>query len=115
MHALEQVHVQTLIPELPVETFDVRVLPWTPRLYVDRLALALKPLSDGLRYEFRPVVGPDMLRQAPRTTQRVGASPQRDAKTKMVRAAQSTGASRLELWAKEDESMARAPLLFATK
>jgi len=53
----EYLSVQTLVSHLAVEALDIRVLPRTSRLYVDRLAAEIgKPLLDCFGDELGTVV-----------------------------------------------------------
>ena len=63
---VENLPVQQLIPQLPDERLDVSVLPRTARLDEQRShAKSHEPLPNRLGAEFRPVVRPDMGRNAP--------------------------------------------------
>ena len=65
VEAGEQVLVQDLLAEGPVEAFDVGVLVGLAGLDVaDRHAVELGPLHEGLAQELRAVVGAQDLRQA---------------------------------------------------
>src|SRR5579883_1646204 len=53
---IENLSVQTFIPQLPVATFAVAVRPWAARLDVQRPGARLRqPLPHSFGYEFRSV------------------------------------------------------------
>ena len=66
-HGIEHLDVQELIPQLPVERFEVAVLPRAAGLDVEGLyPHAPKPLPDRPRRELRPIIRPE---EAGRPTQ----------------------------------------------
>src|SRR6267143_3499451 len=66
LQAHEPVLVQAFVPELPVKTFDERVLHRFPRLdEVQRHAMRIRPLVHRLADELRPVVHLNRFRIAP--------------------------------------------------
>jgi hypothetical protein len=69
LHLLQRVKdltVQKLIPELPVETLRVAVLPWTARLDLQRFrSHVLEPVPNNTRSELGTVVRPDVFGNSP--------------------------------------------------
>ena len=62
---LEEVSVQELVAERAVEALRKAVLHWLTLLNVDDLnAVSLKPVSEGARYQLRPIIYPYLIQQA---------------------------------------------------
>src|SRR5450755_4847197 len=62
LQRVEDLAVQELIAQLPVETLTVPVLPWTPRFDVQRLRAHFpQPLPQLLGNKLRPIVRTNML------------------------------------------------------
>src|ERR1700679_140454 len=70
LQAREDLPVQQLIAQLPIEAFDVSILPRTPRLDEQRLhSKILQPVTHHRGRELRAVVAADVLRHAARCHQ----------------------------------------------
>ena len=64
LQRVEELSVQKLIPELPIERLHVTVLPGTPRLDGERLHTELaKPVPHRRRRKLRTVVRADVVWQ----------------------------------------------------
>ena len=58
---VEDLTVEQLVPQLPVEAFVVTVLPWAPRLNEESLRSdPLDPVPNSLGRELRSVIRPDV-------------------------------------------------------
>ncbi len=61
--SIEYLTVEQLVSQLPIERFDVAVLPGTPRLYKQRLYTdAIQPSTYRLGRKLRPIIRSDVFR-----------------------------------------------------